>query len=56
MVTKPSLAPEAPTQETPLEQVRASLELPDTAAVEEETPEPQAEPGEESPATWSVPT
>src|SRR5437667_544116 len=48
MVTKPSLAPaEAPTQETPLEQVRASLELPDTAAAEEETPEPQAEPGEE---------
>src|SRR5436309_15301460 len=48
MVTKPSLAPEAPTQETPLEQVRANLvEVPDTAAVEEETPEPQAEPGEE---------
>src|SRR5437667_12001812 len=48
MVTKPSLAPvEAPTQETTLEQVRASLELPETAAVEEEIPEPQAEPGEE---------
>src|SRR5436309_7306939 len=48
MVTKPSLAPEAPTQETPLEQVRANLvEVPDTAAVEEETPEPQAELGEE---------
>ena len=48
MVTKPSLAPvEAPTQETSLEQVRANLvEVPDTAAVEEETPEPQAEPGE----------
>jgi len=56
MADTPSLAPEAPTQEPSLEQVRSRIALDDTAAPEEEAPVPLTEePGEESPEEQEQP-